>query len=161
MPKRIEDIFIDDVVAYQEYLGQGEHWPHFDGGEIIPEPIDGMSPQHAVSALHKSWRWLDWLWKYDRFSFAGIGSGWDELCRQHADSDLVHALAVQAVGPAVWDSAHPPKEVLRDFSPERITDIAVNTLFAWQDLGIRATPAGRLKALREILTRNLAGGEET
>lgn len=180
MPRRSEDLFIDNVQEYGRWINQPIFWPHVTesirAGEgdlhVEQQRISDMSPQHAVSALHKAHRWYDWLETVGRFVQGGQGlAKAPERKYTHYSSPLVHSLMIQAITPAVWNAqfherAHggpPPGMEAEEHSsillPEAILEVAIDATAEWERLRqtqpVKVSPARQALALRDILTRTI------
>lgn len=159
MPKAKEDVFAGASLFY-DAVSQGTRWPHVEEGGVNYVDIEEMSPQHAISAMRKLERWYEYLTVNQRINKAN----WPRT--RLYGSSLYLGLLCQALGEIAWDhlsiyAVDPsnPSDV-RTLTLGDVNDVAVNVLFAWQREGVRATPAGRAKILRDMLVDALSNDQE-
>jgi hypothetical protein len=171
MPK--EDLFLDNVAEYRRWIDQGYAWPHVVDDDrpgprnlgVDPQPITEMSPQHAVSALHKAHRWYDWLEINRRFIVAGEGADNVMIRRhRHHTSPLVKALTLRAIGDTTWRYHFDQSLGSGDLSEDDILEVAIDTMTELDRLDrehpVKVSPTRKILILRDTLTRSIAQKRE-
>lgn len=119
------------MAEYQHALTETEHWPHLtENGSTEVIRIADMAPAHAVNALHRLYRWKEFLYT------KSTEDAYDKASTKLFESPLASALIQQALGPfyvgtfldvKISTVAHPPEEMpphIDDLSTPLVASIA-------------------------------------